>query len=106
MQKETNLSWFLREEVESEISEKIMQISYQIRNEKVDPESDRALEIASEYIDWEKYTSEEFEMLVRSMIAQTTLLSLESRGLVEEVSPGKYKITEIGKLVSDQLEKI
>lgn len=97
---ELDLSWFMRDEVEKEIEEKTPSIASKIRKEQIDPESERAVEIALDFIDWTDYTSEEFEYLMRSIVTQTTLMGLKEKGLVEEVEPDRFRLTSKGKLVS------
>ena len=101
----SDLSWFVRDEVREEVERLSPVIAKELRSENIDPESTEALDVFTKHLNIESYTSEEFEFALRLIIATTTLMSLQSRGLAIEVSPGQFELTPKGKLVSEALNK-
>ena len=100
-----DLSWFVRQEVIDDVDKNAHSIATRIIEQNLDPECEEAFEIAGEFLGWEDYTDEEFEYLIRLIIASCSLISMKNKGLVEEVGRGSYKLTNLGNCVSEALEK-
>lgn len=99
-----NLSWFVRQEVIDAIDCHIRAIAEDVVDQGLDPEGEEAFEIVGEFMNWQEYTDEEFEYLIRMVIAQCTLESMRRKGLVEETDDGAFKMTPLGNMVSAAYE--
>lgn len=100
---EFDMSWLVRDSVEKNITEKVRPICNKLLELQIKPESDEAVEAIIEFVDFGDYTEDEFEWLLKMVISEYYLITLENKGLVKEVEPGTFEITQLGRQVYDLL---
>ena len=105
IENEVDWSWFIRDDIHKEIKEVVDDIAQEVLCREIDfmNDFDAVLECIGLYVpDFDKYTSEEFELFMQYIYSLCTLIKLTEKGLVEKEGD-KYKLTMLGKAVASQI---
>ena len=97
--KEFNIKWFVRAEVEKSMDENVEKIAALAIEKDLDyvEDLDAMMDCVSSVLpEWSEYTAEEITYLIHYVQTQCSIYRLIQKGLAKAVDGG-YKLTELGK---------